>query len=66
MGKTTLLLSSYSRPSLSQVLPGVTSGGLTHACPQVRKLGLREVKGLGLKSQVSLATLLPSIWQGKG
>ena len=46
MGKTTLLLSSHSSASLGQVLPGVTSGGLTMLAPQVRKLGLREVKGL--------------------
>ena len=42
MGKTTLLLSSHSSASLGQVLPGVTSGGLTMLAPQVRKLGLRE------------------------
>ena len=56
MGKTTLLLRSYSRTSLGQVLPGVTSGGLTMIALQVRKLGLREVKGLPEVTQ-SLATL---------
>ena len=41
-----VLLNSYSSPSLGQVLLGVTSGGLTMLVLQVRKLGLREVKGL--------------------
>ena len=65
MGKTTLLLSSYSSASLGQVLPGVTSGGLTMLAPQVRKLGLREVKRLARSHTELGSALLPGIWQGK-
>lgn len=40
-----VLLNSYSSLSLGPVLLDITSGGLTMLVLQVRKLGLREVKG---------------------